>query len=326
MHLKTNQVDLGLIFVVLIWGSAPTFMKHAIAELGPLTFVFLRFVLLCILSSGILYLRGRRGGRAWRIRRKDVPLIILSGCTGYGFYQLCFIVGLSRTTVFASALLVSTVPLWSTVLLAVLRVERVSAVQWAGVCVGLVAVAAFLMLRAPPSNAVAQKQGANLGNALTLGAAGLFAVYGIVNKRLARSYSPPELMCYTLLVGTIVLIPFTTPALLSQAWAKIGWQSWALVPYSVLFPIYLTYSVWNWAIGVRGVGYVTIYSYAVPVVGGLCGFALVGEAVSGAQLLAGAAIIGAMLLGRWGNLRANAAERAQQPSLAVTRGAGRTPR
>src|SRR5260370_14664270 len=56
-------------------------------------------------------------------------------------------------------------------------------------------------------------------------------------------YSPPELMCYTLLIGTLALAPFGVPALLSQPWQHVTWRTLLIVPYSVLFPIYLT----NWA-------------------------------------------------------------------------------
>lgn len=82
-----------------------------------------------------------------------------------------------------------------------------------------------------------------LGNLLSLAAGALFALYGVTNKRLASRYSPPELMCYPLLVGTLALAPFGIPALLSQSWRHVTWRTLLIVPYSVLFPIYLTYCV-----------------------------------------------------------------------------------
>jgi len=90
-------------------------------------------------------------------------------------------------------------------------------------------------------------------------------------KKLASQYSPPELMCYTLIVGTAAIIPVGLPALVAQNWSHVTWHTWLIVPYSVLFPIYFTYSIWNWAIGKRGVSYVTLFSYIVPIFGGLAG-------------------------------------------------------
>ncbi|HUY77984.1 MAG TPA: DMT family transporter, partial [Ktedonobacterales bacterium] len=69
-----------------------------------------------------------------------------------------------------------------------------------------------------------------------------------------------------------------------------------------VFPIYLTYSIWNWAIGKRGVGYVTLFNYAVPVMSGVVGFFVLREGLTLPQLAGGALVIGGMLLARRGVL------------------------
>ena len=46
-----------------------------------------------------------------------------------------------------------------------------------------------------------------VGDLLTLVAAISFALYGITNKKLGPRFSQAELMCYTLLVGTVALTP-----------------------------------------------------------------------------------------------------------------------
>lgn len=308
LSLSVQPTDLGLAFVVLVWGFSPTLFKVALEELDPLAFVFLRFVILCLLAAAVLTWRGLRGGRAWRIARADVPLLVVSGLSGYGIYQLCYMVGLAHTTVFASALLAATIPLWTAVIAFGLRIERITPLQWLGIFVSLGGVAWFLVSGTShrselPTDHALTAGDLLLGNALTLGAAVLFALYGIVNKRLAPRYSPPELMCYTLLIGTAALAPFGIPALVHQDWSRVTWHSWAILPYSVVFPIYVTYSLWNWAIGVRGVGYVTLFSYAVPVMGGLFAFLLLGEALTLWQVAAAAVVLGGMLVARRGILR-----------------------
>jgi drug/metabolite transporter (DMT)-like permease len=106
-------------------------------------------------------------------------------------------------------------------------------------------------------------------------------------------------MCYTLLIGTLALSPFGVVSFARQDWSKVTWALWVILPYSVIFPIYLTYSIWNWAIGKRGVGYVTLYSYAVPVLGGIVAIIVLHEQTSAWQWLAGAVVVGGMLLARW---------------------------
>ena len=302
---EISRVDLGLFFVVLVWGFSPSLFKFALDELQPLAFVFTRFVLLCGVSVVVLAWRGARGGQAWKIRRRDIVPLILSGLSGYGIYQLFYMVGLAHTTVFASALLISTVPLWSALILALMRIERIHPVQWAGIIASLAGVAWFLAAAQNHTSELATDRSLTPleimgGNALSLGAAVLFAIYGIVNRGLGRRYSPPELMCYTLLVGTLALAPFGVPAVLAQDWAQVSWRTWLIIPYSVAFPIYITYSIWNWAIGKRGVGYVTLFSYAVPIMSGLVGFLVLGETLTPPQLAGAAVVLAGMLAARWG--------------------------
>jgi drug/metabolite transporter (DMT)-like permease len=156
-------------------------------------------------------------------------------------------VGLAHTRSFDSSLLIATVPVWTAIVLVALRLERVSWVQWTVIVISLAGVGWFLLeaQSANPSSA----PGAALtptailfGNALTLVAALLFAIYGIVNQPLGARYSPPELMCYTLIIGTLALAPFGIPAVIAQDWSKVSLGVWLIIHYSVIFPIYLTKS------------------------------------------------------------------------------------
>lgn len=305
----SHLLDLGLCFVALVWGASPTVFKFALAEVDPLTFVLMRFVMLSLVAVGVLlvYARIHPSIRPFRVRRADLPALIASGLAGYGIYQLFYIEGLNNTTAFATSLLGSTVPLWSAALLALLRIERIRGLQWVGIFVSMVGVVWFLL--AHPSAGEQSvghpltTSGIILGDILLCIGSGLFALYGIVNKRLTTRYSPPELMCYTLLIGTLALSPSGVVSFAHQDWSKVTWALWVVLPYSVIFPIYLTYSIWNWAIGKRGVGYVTLYSYAAPVLGGIIAVIALHEPLSVWQALAGVVVLGGMLLSRWAIMR-----------------------
>ena len=328
--LASHSLDLGLVFVVLVWGLSPTLFKIALQEVQPLTFVMMRFALLSVVAVVALLVEAARRPiiRPFHISRRDLAPLIVSGLSGYGIYQIFYIEGLYRTTAFASALFSATVPLWSAVLLALLRLERIRPVQWVGILVSLCGIAWFLSVARTPSEAPVDRAltpaSIVLGNALSFAGAGLFALYGVVNKRLARRYSPPELMCYTLLIGTLALAPFGVASLVQQNWSHVTWQLWVILPYSVFFPIYITYSIWNWAIGKRGVGYVTLYNYAVPVMGGVVAFFALGEGLSATQGLAAAVVLGGMLLARWAIAR-GARARSQASHASQAPQAGQVP-
>jgi drug/metabolite transporter (DMT)-like permease len=301
-----HALDAGLLFVVAVWGFSPLLFKIALTELQPMAFIMLRFTLLSVVAIGVLLARAWRNPaiRPLRIRRADAGWLVVSGLAGYGLYQYAYLEGLAQTTLFASSLLLATVPLWSAAILALFRIERIGAAQWLGILISLGGIAWFLLGgRSHVSEFAADRALTGtqiiIGDILSLAAAGMFAVYGVVNKRLTMRYTPAELMCYTLLVGTLALTPVGAPALLHQDWSAVTWRSWLIIPYSVIFPIYITYTIWNWAIGARGVGYVTIYTYAVPIVAGLAAWALFGEALTSIQIVSGVLTLGGMLLARW---------------------------
>jgi drug/metabolite transporter (DMT)-like permease len=61
-RLKPHVIDLGLVFVVVVWGFSPNVFKIALSELTPLAFIFVRFGLLCIVAILALAWRGAFAG------------------------------------------------------------------------------------------------------------------------------------------------------------------------------------------------------------------------------------------------------------------------
>src|SRR5262245_37921 len=158
--------ELAQLLVVGLWASTFIVTRHAFAELAPLAFTFVRFALMTALAFLVMLLRGR----TWRIKRRDLPRFVLAGLTGYTFYQLGFVLGLERTSPFASSLLIAMVPLFTLVILAI-RGERAPARGWTGLAVALVGVVIFLADQWERGSA-----GSLAGNALSIGAAISFAL------------------------------------------------------------------------------------------------------------------------------------------------------
>jgi O-acetylserine/cysteine efflux transporter len=74
----------------------------------------------------------------------------------------------------------------------------------------------------------------------------------------------------------------------------------------------LTYLVWNWAIARRGPAYVSMYSYAVPVLVGITSFIIFGDSLSSGQIAGAAVALVGMLLARWGAMRVARIRRERQ--------------
>ena len=283
--------ELAQLLVVGLWASTFIVTKHAFAELAPLAFTFVRFALMTALAFAVLFARGR----SWRIARRDLPRFALAGLTGYTFYQLGFVLGLERTSPFTSSLLIAMVPLFTLVILAA-RGERPPARGWIGLAVALTGVVIFL---ADPWGRGAEAS--LVGAALSIGAAVMFALYGVVNRPLARDYPPETYTAYTLLAGSIPLMLVATPSALAQDWGAVSALGWLEIGYMVVLPVYVAYMLWNWAIARRGAAAATSFSLLVPIASGSLSAWLFGEQFGVGKLLGAALVLAGLAIIRTRN-------------------------
>jgi drug/metabolite transporter (DMT)-like permease len=274
--------------VVSLWASTFIVTKAAFAEVSPLAFAFVRFALMTALAFGVLALRTR--GRLQLIHRADLLRFFAAGITGYTLYQLGFVLGLDRTSPFSSSLLIAMVPFFTMLLLA-LGGEHPPRYAWIGLLVGSAGVVLFLTdKRGGP--------GSLLGDALSLGAAVSFALYGLVNRPLVRTYRPETYTAYALLAGTVPLLIISTPAALAQPWGAISFWGWAGIIYMVVLPVYVAYMLWNWAIARRGAAAASTFSLLVPILSGLLSVLLFQEQLGIAKLLGAACVLAGLLIVR----------------------------
>lgn len=278
-------VVIGLLYVVVAWGLNTVLVKVVLAQIDPLAFMGLRFVVMPLLA--LVWLRV--AGGSLRFERRDWPQLIACGACGYGVYQYFWMLGLAHTTAFASALLGSLAPIFTLIVVAALRVERVGAFRWIGAGVALLGVAVF-------EGAFAGRAAVRTGDILTLIAAMIFAGYNVLSAKLLARYSPLSLVTVTLCIGAAMVVPGGIYAIAHTNFSKIGWFAWAVFIYAVLFPILLTYPVWTWAIGRIGAARVSLFSYFVPIVAGLLSLPLLRATIAPYEIAGSLICIGGMTL------------------------------
>src|ERR687895_858863 len=226
-----------------------------------------------------------------RPRRADLPALAASGLTGYFLYQMGFVLGLDRTSALASAILISTHPIFSVIFLWLARRERPTRSESVGVLVAFLGVAVFL--RAWDAFAAAR-----LGDLLSLGAAAAFGAYGVINQPLTARYPPRELMSYGLALGGLLVTLVGIPAMAQQDWGSVSLPAWVILVYAVVGPVYLAYALWNWAIRHRGIPRTVVYGFLVPVLGGAIAVLALDVRVGWEQAIGGLLVLAGLLVTR----------------------------
>jgi drug/metabolite transporter (DMT)-like permease len=274
---STTRLRLGLMVLafVLLWSSAFSAAKIAVADCPPLLFLAVRF-----LAAGVLMLAlAPVSGIRWTLSRRDVAVFAALGVANQAVYLGIGYVAL-KTGVSAglASLIISANPILTAALAVALLGERMTVQKIIGLVLGLAGVAFIVQSR------------------LTLGTDSLT---GIVLCVLAL----------VSLVGGTILFKFFAPK--QGLWMGNGVQSLAagiavlpfalafenfgdIVPttslilafaYNVLFVSVFAYLLWFRILQVSGATAASSYHFLIPPLGMLFGWLLLGEHLEPADLI-----------------------------------------
>jgi drug/metabolite transporter (DMT)-like permease len=266
----------------MIWSANFVVVKAAIEVVGPLTFTTARWAVAVV--TLLLLARWRDGGirspgRYWW------PLIGL-GMLGFGAYQVLWTTGLTQITAGESALIIAAAPVVTTLLAGAVRLDRLTAPKLAGALTAFAGVA--IVVGAGTGLAL----GASLlGEALTLAAALLWAVYIVFGTRILRHVDPLTATTWTMVGGFVFLLPFGVWDAVTSPLASIPPAAIAGVLYSgALAAGIANVLVFN-AIRVVGPARTATMQLLVPAGAVLLGALFLGEPIAAAEVAGGIVIV-----------------------------------
>jgi len=265
----------------LIWGSTYLAIRIGVESWPPLLMAGVRF----LLAGGLMYawLRWRGvpapSGREWRAAGA-IGVLLLS--CGNGGVTLAQHGGVASGV---AALAVATVPLF-TLLFGLFWGQRHSALEWAGIALGLGGIALL--------NLGSNLQGSPLGAALILFAAAAWAFGSIWGKALPLPQGPMAGAAEMLVGGAVLLFgSLLSGERLTQLPTAAGW---GVLAYLVLFGSIIAFSAYLYLLKHVRPAAATSYAYVNPVVAVLLGILFAGERIGVEEGLAMAVIVAAVVL------------------------------
>lgn len=286
-------LDLALVALVFIWGVNFSVVKAALAQLSPLSFNSLRFVL----ASVSMLLLSRTIDGAWHVLPGDGWRLVALGLLGHTCYQLAFINGLARTKAGNSSLILGMTPIFVALLGAGLHIEHVRGRTWVGILLSFAGVA-FIVQGGAHGVGLGSETWA--GDLLTLAATSCWAAYTVFSRPLLGRYTPLTLTALTMAIGTLPLIPLALPELSHQDWTAVSSQGWLGLLFSFSLAIVAAYTIWYSGVQRIGSTRTAVYSNLVPVVGVLTAWTWLGETMVPLQALGALIILVGIALTRWG--------------------------
>jgi drug/metabolite transporter (DMT)-like permease len=275
---------IALLTIYVVWGSTYAAIAVVVKEIPPFAAAFTRFLLAGVVMGVVALahdpVTSRPRGRQWL----DYALI---GMLFLGFGNGLVMWAEQRVPSGIAALIVATVPLWTTLLDGLRPGGTPWTLRgWIGTAVGLVGVA---LVARPGGEGLAE---GHLAGVLALCTASLSWTIGALYSQSLRSPLPVfTASAVEMVAGALVLLGESFA--MGEDWARLpaaSSQAWGALLYLVVFGSLVGFTAFAYCLTVLPAGTVSTYAYVNPVVAVSLGALLLGEPVS-AGLLGGALLI-----------------------------------
>jgi drug/metabolite transporter (DMT)-like permease len=289
---RVTRADLMLLVTVCLWGFNVTVTKYVLEHgFRPLAYSAVRYGGAALLFCGVTY--GLE--RTLRVRRRDLPLLLLAAAVGVWLNQLAFMYAVKLTTATTVGLVLGTIPIFTALIARAFGIERLSRRFWAASTVSFGGVAL-----------VAAGSGGGLsgdlaGDLLAIATSATWAAYSVVIAPLMRRYSPYQISAFVLVAGWIGLAATAATQLGSQDWGAVPTLGWFGLAFAILGPLVLTNVLWFTAIDEVGPSRATLVSNLQPFVAAIFALAILSERITPLQILGGVAIGVGIVLSRSGH-------------------------
>jgi drug/metabolite transporter (DMT)-like permease len=273
-----------LVWLILcgIWGSTWLFIKLGLADLPPITFAGIRFVIACAILFPLVLIR-----RLPLPRGSDWWLLVFTGVLSFSLnYGLVFW-GEQYISSGLAAVLQATMPAFGLVLAHFhLPGERITWVKIAGVVLGVFGVAVVF------SNQLAISGRQALAGCVAMVLSAFFAAYSnVLVKTYGKDLNPAILAAGQMFFGLIPLLVYGV-AFEGNPW-QFRWTGTAIVSllYLALVGSVVAFLLYYWLMQHMDVTKTMLISLVTPVVAVILGMLALNEELSWRTLAGGAMII-----------------------------------
>ena len=249
----------GALVTVAVWGGTPIITKFGAVSVDVLSLALLRTVI--ALPLAILILAVLRSALPWH--GKDKWLLLVVGIPGVVGFPVLFTLGIGLTSAGHAAVVTAATPVFVGFLEAIVSRRLPTVRWWIGVSVAFVG-AVILITEAVGLDSVDATWQGDL-----LAAAGGFsaAVSFVAGARLTPRYGAVGVTMWGVVVAGVVQLPFVFMRMNAEAWAAVEPMGWTAIIYLSLGSTIIAYICWIFALSRGGIGRMSVWQFAMPIVG-----------------------------------------------------------
>ncbi len=282
-------------------GSYVALSKPLVAALPVFLLAWLRFGI-----GGIAMLR-------WLKKPADEPpmtpatrrLVFLESLLGNFLFSICMLFGVSMTSAVSAGVIMASIPAVVALMSWAFLRERIGLRVWGAVACGAIGIGLMAWGKHAAAGADAAgtagaaDPGSNralLGNLLVFAAVLCEAAYAVIGKKLTGTLSPKRITALINLCGFLLMTPLGIYHAIGFDFGTVAPSAWLLLVFYALAAS--VWTVWLWMTGLKHVpaAHAGVFTVVLPIAAAVVGVLVLGEALTGLQLVAFAiALLGVLL-------------------------------
>ena len=239
-------------------------------------------------------------------------LVFVESLLGNFLFSICMLYGVSLTSAVSAGVIMALIPAAVALMSWAFLRERISLRVWSGVALAVVGIGLFMLFNPQQPMSAGRRDSGGLissqafwGNLLVLGAVLCEAAYAVIGKRLSATLGPKRIASLINLWGFALMTPFGLYMALDFNFGAVSPGLWVLlVFYAVAASVW---TVWLWMTGLKTVpaAQAGVFTVMLPISAALTGVFLLGESISGLQMLAFAVALLGVVLATFSHLEAS---------------------
>ncbi len=279
----------GLITVMLLcWSGNYIAAKIVFREVPPLLAMCLRTVLAALLIMPVYWWQSRTRKLLWTWR--EVRIVFVLGVLGMTLNQLFWTIGVARTTVVHSSMIMGTTPLWVLLMARALGIEGITWPKAGGMAIAMAGLAMLQIFR-PGNSTGGPTTGPTLeGDFLVLLCALALAGMTAFGKRYKPRSGGITIIAMGYVIGSIALAPVLWLSSRGFDYGAVTPAAWAGVFYMAAFSSVVGYLIYYYALARMSASRIAAFQYLQPVFAILMAMVLLGEDLTGSTVAAGGII------------------------------------
>jgi len=271
---REHRADAAMTFMVLVWGINFIVVKDAVSNIHPLTFNSARF----IIGLPLLLVFGVVDRRWLSTHPREIGLIALLSVTGPVLYQIGFTTGLQYTTATNAALLVATIPTWTSLFSILMGLVQIRRRLVTGMLITLGGVTLVVLSRSDSGLALSHDD--VVGSLLILGAAAANGMSNVLTKPVVDRVGSMQTAIWKYIFTTIGLTLVALPELMHTALSDIPVSTVPNIMYSGMMSGVGGFIVVHLAVHEIGPTRSSSYFNYNPIVAGIAGILVLSEPFS----------------------------------------------